>query len=199
MVSISPRRGLPLLFAALAAALPAACTERPALARARLADLDGNAVDPLAALSEAKAAVFVFTSVECPIANRYAPEIKRLRETYAPRGIAFALVYPNADETADSIRAHLAEYALPFDALRDPRHELVRAAGATVTPEALLVGKDGAIAYRGRIDDRYVDFGETRPEPTRRDLADAIEALLAGRPAETRETKAVGCSIAEKP
>lgn len=201
MSSISRRRGpLPLLlFAALVAALSPACSERPALASARLADLDGRSVEPLAALRDAKALVYVFTSVECPIANRYAPELERLRKTFSPRGVAFALVYPNADETPETIRAHVAEYGLGFEALRDSRHDLVRAVGATVTPEAVVIGKNGALAYRGRIDDRFVDFGETRPRATRHDLADAIEAVLAGRKPETGETKAIGCFIAKRP
>jgi len=188
--------------AALLAALLPACSARTAgLADARLLDLAGAEVAPLDALRSggAKAAVFLFTSVECPISNRYAPEMTRLFDEYSPLGVAFALVFCDPAETSERVRAHVAEFALPMRALRDPRHELVRAAGATVTPEAVLVGADGAIAYRGRIDDRFVDFGETRPAPTRRDLRDAIEALLAGKPVAARETPAVGCAIAERP
>src|SRR5258707_6985714 len=69
-------------------------------------------------------------------------------------------------------------------ALRDPQHELVRLAGATVTPEvAVFVAHPSGprMVYRGRIDDRAVDFGRARPQPRTRDLADVLDALTAGR------------------
>ena len=64
-----------------------------------------------------------------------------------------------------------------------------------MTPESAVFLRGGALAYHGRIDDRYVDFGEVRPEPTHRDLADAIDAALGGRPALPASGHAVGCAI----
>jgi len=75
----------------------------------------------------------------------------------------------------------------------------VRAAQATVTPEAAVFVGDRAgprMVYRGRIDDRYVDFGRMRPEPRKRDLQEALQALAAGSTLTPRTTTAVGCSIA---
>jgi len=91
-------------------------------------------------------------------------------------------------------------FGLGGDALRDPRHELVRLAGATVTPEvAVFVAhpSEPRMVYRGRIDDRAVDFGRSRPEARTRDLADVLDALRAGRTLTPRTTTAVGCVIAE--
>ena len=51
--------------------------------------------------------------------------------------------------------------------------------------------------YRGRIDDRFVDLGLERPSPTRRDLAEAIAAVLAGKPVDQPRTQAVGCFISD--
>ena len=36
--------------------------------------------------------------------------------------------------------------------------------------------------YRGRIDDQYVDFGKARPEATKHDLEEVIQAALARQP-----------------
>jgi hypothetical protein len=146
--------------------------------------------------------VLVFTRTDCPISNRYAPELRRLGERFARRGVAFRLVYADAAETPVSIRAHMRAFGLRGDALRDPRHELVRLAGATVTPEAAVFVPDPSgprMVYRGRIDDRAVDFGRARPEPRTRDLADVLDALLAGRAPTPRTTTAVGCFIPELP
>src|SRR5205823_5763389 len=107
----------------------------------QLLRLDGSAVDPLMAQPGTKATVFIFTSTDCPISNRYAPEVRRLVTAFTASGVVFRLVYPNpADETA-AIREHITAfgYAGGIEALRDPRHALVKHVNATVTPEAVVV------------------------------------------------------------
>ncbi|HVQ30672.1 MAG TPA: FG-GAP-like repeat-containing protein [Vicinamibacteria bacterium] len=163
-------------------------------------DLTGTVVRPLS--TAAPATVLLFVRADCPIANRYAPEIVRLRDQFSPRGVAFWLVYADPPQDAESIGAHLREYALPGPALRDPEHALVRAAGARVTPEAAVFvpGAMGPkLAYRGRIDDRYQDLGHMRASPTVHDLEDALTAVLAGQAVARSEAPAVGCSIAQNP
>jgi hypothetical protein len=160
--------------------------------------LAGASVDPLQAPAGTKAIVFLFTSTDCPISNRYAPEVRRLAETFGSKGVVFRLIYPNPAETPAAIREHIAafQYAGAAEALRDPAHALVKLAGATVTPEAAVYAA-GRLAYRGRIDNRYVELGVERPSATRRDLADALAAVLAGKPAAPPTTQAVGCFIAD--
>ena len=51
--------------------------------------------------------------------------------------------------------------------------------------------------YRGRIDDRYTDFGKYRPAPTTHDLSDALEATLIEKPVARKFTKAIGCYIGD--
>lgn len=66
---------------------------------------------------------------------------------------------------------------------------------ATVTPEAVVVDRNGEIRYRGRIDNFYADLGKPRQQITQHDLADALNAVLAGKPVLHPETKALGCYI----
>jgi len=157
-------------------------------------DLDGRVVDPLAVSGSAKVTVLVFVGTQCPISNRYAPELTRLRDAFAPRGVQMYLVYPSPTDGVERIRAHVRAHDLTMPVLRDPHHALVRRATATTTPEA-AVFRDGALVYLGRIDDRQVDFGVTRPEPTRRDLELALEAAITAKPIETARTTPIGCSI----
>jgi hypothetical protein len=160
--------------------------------------LAGASVDPLQAPAGTKAIVFLFTSTDCPISNRYAPEVRRLAETYGSKGVVFRLVYPNPAETPAAIREHMSafQYAGAAEGLRDPSHALVKLAGATVTPEAAIYA-GGNLMYRGRIDNRYVELGIERPAATQRDLADALAAVLAGKPVAAPTTPAVGCFIAD--
>ena len=163
----------------------------------RVVDLDGRRIDPLDTVASVHTTVFLFTTTDCPIANRYAPEIRRLFESFSPRGVAFWLVYVNPSEPPATIREHAKRFGYPMPPVRDPDHALVRQLGATVTPESVVVDRKGRALYRGRIDDRYVDFGVERPTPTAHDLEDALEARVSNRPVPTRETRAVGCIIAD--
>ncbi len=161
-------------------------------------DLEGRPVDPLA--GPGPAVVLVFVRADCPIANRYAPEIRRLHAEFAARGVGFWLVYPDRDESAEAIRGHLRAFELPARAVRDPGHLLVKRAGARITPEAAVFvpGSGGPrLVYHGRIDDRYPELGRMRPAPTTRDLEDVLEAVLAGRPVPRDAAPAVGCFLAD--
>ena len=160
--------------------------------------LGGGAVDPLAAPKGVKAIVFLFTSTDCPISNRYAPEVRRIAEAFGPKGVVFRIVYPSRSESATAIREHMTAYGYAgiAEAVRDPKLALVTFTGATVTPEAAVVA-GGKVVYRGRIDDRYVDLARERPAPTARDLFDALTAIVAGKPAPRATTQAVGCFISD--
>jgi hypothetical protein len=162
----------------------------------RLLDLENRPVDPLHPAPDTKATVLLFVTTDCPISNRYAPEVARLYKSFASKGVSFWLIYPNPAESPQAIRDHLVSFGYPMRALRDPAHALAKVVHATITPEAVVVTGE-RIVYRGRIDDRYVELGVQRPAPTRRDLEDALTAVLAGKPVKLPATQAVGCVIAD--
>jgi AhpC/TSA family len=163
----------------------------------RLRDLDNTLVNPFEASPNVAASVFLFTSVDCPISNRYAPEVRKLYDAFSAKGVAFWLVYPNPSESVDAIRAHLKAFHYPGRALRDPKHLLASLAKVNVTPEAAVYDRRGSLVYHGRIDDRYVSIGVERPAPTRHDVRDALTAVLAGKMPQVPMQPAVGCFIAD--
>ena len=173
---------------------PQDANNRPTAILSPLLDLEGRKVDPIRSQGD-RAIVYLFTRSDCPISNRYAPEIQKLQAQFKPQGVSFCLVYPDPRATADSIRQHMQEYGYTCQALRDPEHVLVRWTGARVTPEAVVVLPSHEIAYRGRIDDRWVEFGTARRSPTRHDLKAALTAILAGKSIAVATTSAVGCFI----
>jgi AhpC/TSA family protein len=188
------------IVTAVAVSMAAAvCGGKASLSQLSLLDLEGKSVTPLAD-QEARAVVFIFTRPDCPISNRYAPEVRRLSASFAPEKVKFWLVYPDADAPPDSIRRHVKEYEYNCGALRDPRHELVKATGVSVTPEAavFVFNRSGArMIYRGRIDDRHAALGKYRPAPAARDLEDVLTAVVKGAAVEFRTTPAVGCYISD--
>lgn len=159
----------------------------------RATDLAGQPVelDP----SASDALVLLFVAWDCPISNRYAPTINRLALELGGRGVRFVLVYSDPAVPAEQLRAHHAEFALAPPALRDSEQLLRRRTGVTTNPEAALLDRAGRLRYRGRIDDRYLDFGKVRPAATREDLRLALQSVLAGRPVEQPRTPAVGCYL----
>ncbi len=182
-----------LLSAGFAAHTPAAAQvpSHPSPKRCGV-DLKGRAIDPCA--QEAKATVLIFVRPDCPISNRYAPDIGRLWEQYSSRGVHFWLVYPDGDLSTAEIQHHVVEYDYPCPVLKDPDHALVQFCRARVTPEAAVITPHGDLAYHGRIDDRYQAFGRWQAEASRHDLELAIAAVLAGQTAFPSKP-AVGCTI----
>jgi len=176
--------------------LAAAILALVATASVRVLDLENRRIDPFQASVGAKAVVFLFTATDCPISNRYAPEIQRVYQAYADKGVTFFLVYPNPADTPALIREHVKSFGYKAQPLRDPKHDLARFTGATITPEAAVYA-GGRLVYRGRIDDRYVELGLERPTATTHDLADAIAAAVAGKPVPHATTQAVGCFIVD--
>jgi len=160
--------------------------------------LDGARIDPLAG-PEGRLALFVFLSEGCPIARTLSPEIERLGRRAIDAGVSVALVYPDPFARPEEIRAHHEAFGLSLPALRDPRHDVVNAVGATISPEAALIrfrkGGGFDLLYRGRINDLYVAPGRRRPSATSHDLEVALAATLAGRAPDPARTEAVVCII----
>lgn len=190
----APQRISVSLLASAVIAVLASCHSDPPEEELTLLDLDGRAVE-LPELSKSKASVFLFTRTDCPVSNRYAPVVRRLYEEFAAQGVTFYLVYVDPTESVEEIREHVEQYDYPCRALRDPQHQLAQRSGVSVTPEAAVFVPGGLMPYRGRIDNRFVEFGETRAAPTTHDLQDALVAILAGAPVKTPTTEAVGCYI----
>lgn len=158
-----------------------------------LKDLHGVARQPMA-LGDAKASVIIFISVDCPVSNAYAPEINRICKQYKGK-INFYLVHCDPELTAEQAQKHADAYGFTCPVLLDGHHLLAKALGARVESEAAVVGPEGKLEYRGRIDDWYYAIGKHRNTATTHDLRDALDAVIAGRSVTTSRKKAVGCAL----
>jgi len=145
--------------------------------------------------ARAHAVVLFFVTTDCPLSNGYAPEMNRIQQAYAPRGVLFYAVQGDTTVPDAEVRQHAHDYGYRFPALLDPHQILAHHTGATVTPEAVVLSGAGAVLYLGRIDNRVEDFGKTRIAATEFDLRDALDAILAGRPVPHPRTRALGCAI----
>ena len=185
----------------LTAGLGSARTEKPspiAPLTFRLADTAG-VVHSERELASASAVVLFFLAPECPISQGYVPEMNRIARAYAARGVRVFGVQSDPAASEAEVHRHVAEYKYEFPVLNDRGQRLVDHTGATVTPEAVLMTRAGALLYRGRIDNRSVSLGVRRPQATQFDLRSAVDAALAGHATSFTRTTAIGCSIVRAP
>lgn len=100
-----------------------------------------------------------------------------------------AAAYPEDSFEAMRARAEAKGYTFPY--LHDEDQSAAKAFGAVCTPDFFLYDRARKLRYRGRLDDHWKD-----PEGVRkRDLRDAIEALLEGREVDPVQRPSMGCSI----
>jgi thiol-disulfide isomerase/thioredoxin len=142
-----------------------------------------------------KAITLFFIATECPISNRYAPEINRIASEYSTRNVIFYAVHSDPDLTAEAARLHAVDFGYQFTVLLDPEQLMASRIGVTLTPTAVILSPQGGVLYRGRIDNRYVDFGKYRDTGIKPDLRLALDALLAGKAVSEPVTKSIGCAL----
>lgn len=198
-----------LAVLALAAATRGAAVQPSTPARGALSnlagqilDVDGRPVNPFEPVGTAN--VIFFVATDCPISNAYAPEIQRVCREYGPRGVGCSLMYedvdtaPSSTRLDDEVRNHLREYRYAdIPAAVDRSRRIAKHAKASITPQAVVIDRAGEIRYRGRIDNFYAALGKPRQQVTERDLRDALDAVLSGRPVPKVETTALGCYIVD--
>lgn len=160
--------------------------------------IKGKTTAPLES-GDNKPVVLIFIATDCPIANGYVPEINRIYEKYSSQGVKFTLVHPEPSTSDAAALEHAAEYSLKPPVVVDRKHTLVKAARATTTPEVVVFDGSQNLLYRGRIDDRYSDYGDRKPEAKVHNLRDALDAALLGNPIPLAHVPALGCLIEPLP
>jgi peroxiredoxin len=187
---------LPLAAALVAPGAPK--TPAPPAVGAKVTDFTLDGVDgrrhSLGDYKNKKAVVIVFVGNECPISKVYMVTLAEMHQKYSGKGVQFLAVNSNDQDSFADILAQAKERPSPFPVLKDADHRAADALGARRTPEAFLVDSDSVIRYHGRIDDQY-GYTYRRATPSKTELKDAIEELLAGKPTTTKQTDVQGCII----
>jgi peroxiredoxin len=140
--------------------------------------------------------VVMFICNHCPYVNAVEDRLIKLAREFETSGVQVVGVCANdadsyPDDAFDKLAARWRERGYGFPYLHDEAQDVARAFGAVCTPDIFVFDRDRRLAYRGRIDDSWKD--ESRV--TRHELADAIEALVAGRQPAREQRPSMGCSI----
>src|SRR5260370_11002696 len=143
---------------------------------------------------QAKVYVLAFTTVACPLVQRYLPRLQELSLHYREQGVRFIAVNVGPEDSLKEIAYQAIEHGAEFPFLKDFDGQCARALGATRTPQIVLLDAEKKIRYRGRIANQY-RLGAGKPSVDRADLKEAIEDLLSGRKVRVKETVVDGCAI----
>jgi len=154
-----------------------------------LTDYNGKSYT-LSADKASKAIVIMFISARCPVSNSYNDRMSALYEDYLPKGILFIAINSNNQEDIKEVKEHAKEHKFPFRVLKDRGNKVADAYDAQVTPEIYVVNQKHELLYHGRIDN-----SRREDEVESKDLRNALDEILAGKPVIVAETKAFGCSI----
>jgi peroxiredoxin len=143
---------------------------------------------------KAKAFVIVFTDTSCPLVQRYLPVLAELERGYRAKDVQFLAVNIGSEDSITAMAAQALTLGIEFPFVKDFDGTTVKALGVRRLPEVVVLDGRRKLCYRGRIDDQFRLSGN-RPEPTRRDLKEAVDAVLAGKDPEVTETTVDGCAI----
>ena len=153
-----------------------------------LTDVNG-AQQSLSSIKGEKGTVLIFISSRCPVVKAYNERMEQLAKEYKAKGINFIGINSNSNEPLEEVKAHAsAHYTFPV--LIDKGNKIADRLGAEHTPEVYLLDANNRLVYHGRIDNN-----RDQSLVSKRELTDALDAVLAGKPVTVTETAAVGCTI----
>ena len=162
-----------------------------------LKNIDGEMVS-LTSMEDAKGYIVTFTCNHCPYAKLYEDRLISLHNEYAEKGYPVVAINPNVltqqDDSFEKMIERSEEKSFPFVYLSDEDQSVAKEYGATKTPHVYVLSKNNGklkVEYIGAIDDN----SKTAAEVTENYVADAVDALLAGKKVAKKEAKAVGCTI----
>jgi peroxiredoxin len=161
----------------------------------RLPGVDGRAWE-LSDFAGAPVLVMMFICNHCPYVKAVESRLIELGRAYGPRGVQLCAVCANdaasyPEDAFDKLAARWRERGYGFPYLHDETQQVARAFGAVCTPDIFVYDASRRLAYRGRIDDSWKDESKV----TRRELAAALDALLAGQRPSLEQRPSMGCSI----
>jgi peroxiredoxin len=144
----------------------------------------------LDAMKDAKAVVVCFTCNRCPVAVDYEDRFVEFAKKYEGQGVKFVAINANKrTEDLAVMKTRAEEKGFNFPYVYDASGKLATEYGARVTPHIYVLDGSRNVAYVGAFDD-------SQTKPTKHYVADAVDAILAGKKVETTKTKAIGCGIA---
>lgn len=148
----------------------------------------------LSDLKKKDVVVLAFICNSCPYAVDYEDRLIAFAKQHACKTSPVALVAVNVNRVDEDLppemKAKAQAKGFRFPYLFDESQQIAKDYGAGFTPEFFVLNRDRKIVYMGAMDD-----SPNADKVKRHYVAEAVEAALAGKLPEVRETVPIGCRI----
>ena len=144
-----------------------------------------------------KPLLVMFICNHCPFVKHVREGLTSLVREYQARGIASVAINANdwtqyPDDAPAQMAAEVKRYGYSFPYLYDDSQNVAKAYRAACTPDFFLFDSGHRLVYRGQMDDSRPGNGIA---VTGKDLRDAMDAVLSGKPAPREQKPSIGCNI----
>lgn len=143
-----------------------------------------------------KGTLIFFTCNHCPYVVGSEDRMVALLDALKPKSVAMVAIHSNETKDHptdgfDHVKQRMVEKGFGWLSLRDESQLVARTYGAERTPHYFLFGADDRLVYSGRMDNSPRDASKAQTH----ELRDAVEDMLAGRPARLDRTDSIGCNV----
>jgi thiol-disulfide isomerase/thioredoxin len=144
-------------------------------------------------LRKTKGLLVVFICNHCPFVLHILDGLRDLGTDYRDSEIGLVAINSNdvTQYPADAPEK-MPQLKLGYTYLFDETQKTAVDYNAACTPDFFLFDKNMQLVYRGQFDSARPGNGEAI---TGKDLRDAMNALIAGKPISTKQTASLGCNI----
>lgn len=140
--------------------------------------------------------VVIFMCNHCPYVKGVIDRLIAIQADYADKSVQLVGINANdaegyPEDSFEAMKEWVVEKGINFVYLRDEDQSVAKAYQAQCTPDIYVFDKSRKLVYHGRIDDNWQD----EPAVTKKDLREALDAILAGSPVPKEQHPSMGCSI----
>lgn len=140
--------------------------------------------------------LIAFICNHCPYVQRIGERLTEDTKALMDAGINVLAIMSNdyrlvADDSPANMLKFAEQFDFPFPYLVDEDQSVGRAYGAVCTPDFFGFNKDGALQYRGRLDDARAGDSEGRT----RELVNAMTMIAETGQGPREQNPSMGCSI----
>ncbi len=152
-------------------------------------------------LPQKKVTMVAFICRHCPYSQHVKKSLAQLGHDYADKDVVLVTISSNdpaayPDDVPESLKEMAQEEGFNFPLLFDESQKTAQSFTAIATPDIFVFDSNRKLVYRGQFDDTRPNSGG---EATGKDVREAIDRVLSGKPVSTHQKPAIGCSIKWKP
>ena len=166
-----------------------------------LPDVVSKRTISLESFANRKGLLVMFICHHCPFVQHVRDELARLGRDYADRDLGILAIGANdpavsSDDSPEGLKEMATAWGLNYPVCYDESQEVAKSYAGACTPDFFLFDAARRLVYRGQLDASRP--GNDKPV-TGADLRAAIDAVLAGREVDPRQTPSLGCNIKWRP